>query len=361
MKRLGLGVLGMGEGRSIISAAIASEKWDLVKVCDLNEELGAARCREFGIDCYTPRYEELLHNPLIDVIAIYTPDELHAEHILAALAADKHVICTKPLFTNLDRAREILDVADRSKRRLFVGQSSRFFEPMIHQRHDYDAGRHGEILTVESHYYADNRWFPRGKPWARNGGLRWLYGGVSHPVDLVRWYLPDIDEVMGYGILSPGSSELGIVHPDTMHFVIRTRSGKIARVSGAYGSPPLNQDRQDHISCIIRGTDGASEANYGSLCYFTNFNGETESSYRYPQKTAYYFRFEGHSHHAGEYQNYIEYFADCVAAGQPAYPDAREGVVTVATMMAMERSMETGRPVRVAEILTEKGLGSLAP
>ncbi len=40
MKKLGLGVLGLGEGRSIISAALNSEFWNVVQLCDLNEQLG---------------------------------------------------------------------------------------------------------------------------------------------------------------------------------------------------------------------------------------------------------------------------------------------------------------------------------
>ena len=48
-KKLGLGVLGLGEGRSIISAGLRSELWDVVQVCDINEELCRARCAEFAL------------------------------------------------------------------------------------------------------------------------------------------------------------------------------------------------------------------------------------------------------------------------------------------------------------------------
>ncbi len=278
---LRLGVLGLGEGRSIISAAKESPGWEVAAICDVNRELGAKRCHEFGLDCYTESYDRMLDDPHIDVIGIYTPDELHAAHTLQALRAGKHVICTKPLLTNLSDAGEILDAIRVSGKRLFVGQSSRFFEPMIHQRRDFEAGKHGELLTVEAHYHADHRWFLRSKPWAA-AGLKWLYGGLSHPVDLVRWYMPDIEEVMGYGLLSPGSRELGHRNLDTMHFVMKARSGGIARVSGAYGSPPMNSGRQDNMSCVLRGTEGTSESNYSSLRYFTNFTGEPAAELSFP-------------------------------------------------------------------------------
>ena len=69
-----------------------------------------------------------------------------------------------------------------------------------------------------------------------------------------------------------------------------------------------------------------------------------------------YFRFEGQSHHAGEYQNYLEYFADSIENNFTAYPDMKEGIETIASLQAMDASMKTGKPVNVKNILNEYGL-----
>ena len=45
MSKLGLGILGLGEGRSIISAGVNSPLWEVVQMCDLNESLCRERCR----------------------------------------------------------------------------------------------------------------------------------------------------------------------------------------------------------------------------------------------------------------------------------------------------------------------------
>ena len=76
-----LGILGLGEGRSVISAALSSPHWEIGNICDLNESLCQQRCKEFGLTDYTTRYEDLLRDPQIDVIGIYTPDQLHSLHI----------------------------------------------------------------------------------------------------------------------------------------------------------------------------------------------------------------------------------------------------------------------------------------
>lgn len=355
MPKLKLGVLGLGEGRSIISAALNSEFWELRQLCDLNEALCKQRCEEFKFDRYTLSIDEMLADGEIDAVGIYTPDGLHAEHICKCLAAGKHVICTKPLIDNLADAPRVIEAQKKSGKHVFVGQSTRFFESMQRQRADYDAGKHGEVYSVEAYYNADNRWFLQ-RGWARGGGLKWLYGGLSHPVDLVRWYLPDIEEVSGYGTLTSNGRELGLQHPDSMHFVAKTRSGKIARISGHYSGPYGNADRDSGMSCILRGTTGTSQADYSDLRYSTHFAGAGHVQYRMDHRSSYYFRFGGKSHHAGEYQNYIEYFARCVAEEKTPTPDINEGILTVAMMSAMEQSLDYARPVRITEVLSAHGL-----
>ena len=70
----------------------------------------------------------------------------------------------------------------------------------------------------------------------------------------------------------------------------------------------------------------------------------------------YYFRFEGQSHHAGEYQNYLEYFVDSIEQNFTAYPDMVEGIGTIALLQAMDRSLHKGKLVKISEILSEFGL-----
>ncbi|HEX9600257.1 MAG TPA: gfo/Idh/MocA family oxidoreductase, partial [Mariniflexile sp.] len=71
----------------------------------------------------------------------------------------------------------------------------------------------------------------------------------------------------------------------------------------------------------------------------------------------YYYRFEGQTHHAGEYQNYLEYFIDSIEQNFTAYPNMIEGVGTVVLLQAMDRTLETGKPVKVDDIKLEYGIG----
>jgi predicted dehydrogenase len=352
---LGIGILGLGEGRSTMSAALNSSKLKLVNICDLSDEMCKQRCKEFGFNKYTTKYEDILNDPAIDIIAIYTPDHLHATHIKQALLHDKHVVCTKPFIDDLSDVNELIDLQKKTGKKVFVGQSSRFFEPYKKQRQDFEQGLIGELITIESHYNADHRWFLK-KKWALEKSFKWLYGGLSHPVDFIRWYLPNIEEVMGYGMISSNGKTAGLKNEDTMHFIFKATDGRIARVSGAYTGPVQPTNRESGMSCILRGTEGASQADYHELRYAVTSNGEEKIITWGDEKLKYFFRFEGQSHHAGEYQNYLEYFADSIEQNFTAYPEMKEGIGTVALLQAMDKSLQTGQPVKVKDILNEYNL-----
>src|ERR1700761_2546122 len=109
---LRLGILGLGEGRSTMSAALNSPKWELRTICDRNEVLCRKRSGEFNFPHYTLNYQDMLDDPEIDVIGIYTPDKFHATHVTAALSHGKHVVCTKPFIDDLAGAQSILDLVN---------------------------------------------------------------------------------------------------------------------------------------------------------------------------------------------------------------------------------------------------------
>lgn len=347
-----IGVLGLGEGRSIISAALKSDRYELVNVCDLNEELCKERVKEFGLPRYTLDYNEMLRDDTIEVIGIYTPDQLHGKHIMQALNAGKKVICTKPLLSSLTEAKELVDCKNKNNGIVFVGQSSRFFEPMVRQRADYEKDRHGDLISVETHYNTDARWFLK-KAWSLKTGFSWMYNFMIHAVDLACWYLPDIVEVYGTGVVSSNTKEYGMDCYDTIKFIFKDSTGRFAVVGGHYASAALDKKVEPSINCTIIGTEGISKAEYPNLVYHTNFEGEGPITHKYEDKHDYYFRFGGDDHHAGEYQNYIEYFAECMDRGETPKPDLFEGIRTLSIMKAMEKSLAIGQPIKTREVFDE--------
>ena len=197
------------------------------------------------------------------------------------------------------------------------------------------------------------------KPWTRSDGFKWLFGGISHPLDLIRWYMPDIEEVMAYGDISSNAASFDLKHHDIIHIILKTEGGRTARVSGTYSCPLPPEQRDSAMSCIIRGEKGSSQADYHELRYSEHIQGKAPVINLY-KKEAHYFRFNGISHHAGEYQNYIEYFARCIKEDSIPKPDLKEGLITVACLLAAEKSLHEGRPVQVRDVLKKAGLPELS-
>ncbi len=79
-----------------------------------------------GVKAYR-EFDELLADPDVDVVDICTPTRLHAAQTIAALRAGKHVLCEKPLAQNVAEARTILQVAAKSDKFLMPAMCMRFW------------------------------------------------------------------------------------------------------------------------------------------------------------------------------------------------------------------------------------------
>lgn len=141
-----------------------------------------------------------------------------------------------------------------------------------------------------------------------------------------------------------------------MHFVLISKDGRIGRASGCYSTRLPNGERDSHISCILRGHLGGSQADYFELRYSTAFPGEEGVIFSTEKDFDDDFHFDGRDHHAGEFQNYIEYSARCLDAGEAAKPDLEEGIETIAILQAMELSVARGWPVKIADVLARYNL-----
>ncbi len=114
-------VLGAGRwGRNIVRELHAGQQ--LRTVCDLDApSLQAVRSRYPDVHC-TPRLEEVLSDPEIDVVCVATPMDTHYELASKVLRAGKHVYVEKPLCTTSDEARKLVRLADESGGlRVFTG------------------------------------------------------------------------------------------------------------------------------------------------------------------------------------------------------------------------------------------------
>jgi predicted dehydrogenase len=355
MEWLGVGILGLHEGRTLLVAMDRTAHARAVAGCDLREEKIAAARRDCPDIFFTTSYEEMLARPDVEIVAIFTPDHMHGRHIIQAFEAGKHVICTKPLVNSLQDARSVIAASRNTGRKLLVGQSTRFFESFQRQRRAYKQGQLGALEFVDAHYIHRMDWFYDKSPWAADA-TDWIFLGMSHPVDLVRWYLGPIQEVHAFGYTSSLAKQYQSQSFDIYTVNFLGQNNRIGRAMGNYGLHELPSAR-NAIELMLYGSEGTSLAQYHDMRYFyTMPDGAEVIEDMLYSKRRYYFNNETHGMHYGEFANYTEYFARALISGETYSPGLEEGIETVCIMEAIRQSSRTGKPVGVKPLLREVGL-----
>ena len=354
-RQLGIGVVGLNEGQTLLTGLNRAPHTRAVAGCDLSEErLAETRAAHPNL-FLTTEYDELLSRPEVDIVVIYTPDQLHGVQVTQAMEAGKDVICTKPLVNTVEDARLVLTTGRATGRRLQVGQSCRFFESFTRQRRAWERGEIGSVELADAHYTHRMDWYYDKSEWVI-GSTDWVFLGLSHPIDLVRWYLGPIDEVSAVASRSALATKYGLPGHDIYLVNLRARDGRIGRAMGHYGLHELPSAR-NAIELVLYGSTGTSMAQYHDMRYATTREDGTEvwEDALYANR-AYYFNNEVHGMHYGEFANYTEYFAKAIMNDEPNAPDLEEGIDTFCIMEAVRRSSREGVPMRVDDVRAEVGL-----
>ena len=146
MSTLELGIIGLGVGKG---ALLLNQKSDSpIKVCavaDKNPALLKLAYEDYGIGFVTEDYSELLSRSEVDVVGIFTPDHLHAEHAAAALEAGKHVICTKPMVTTMADCERLVHLVDRTGLKFVAAMTWHHLPKIVATRRAFDEGNLGKL------------------------------------------------------------------------------------------------------------------------------------------------------------------------------------------------------------------------
>ena len=198
---LRLAVVGTGAIAQVAHLSVLSRTRGakLVALCDNDAAKARALADRFGVpDVYTD-LEELLDSDEVDGVVIATPNHLHEPHALSALRAGVHVLCERPLAMTARGAERVLSAAQRSGRRVVVGNNHRFRSDVQALERYIVNGELGRVVAVRAGVYAPHP--PEG--WrqrrAESGGGAFLEHGFTL-LDLALWLsnFPEPDRVAAY-------------------------------------------------------------------------------------------------------------------------------------------------------------------
>ncbi|MGM1045948.1 Predicted dehydrogenase [Paenibacillus uliginis N3/975] len=148
-KTLKIGIIGCGgiaNGKHMPSLK-KQKQVEMVAFCDIVPERAEKAAAEFGAEgakVYTD-FRELLKDGSLDVIHVCTPNDSHAEITVASLDAGKHVMCEKPMAKTTAQAKEMLEAAKRTGKKLTIGYQNRFRNDSLYLKEMCDNGELGDI------------------------------------------------------------------------------------------------------------------------------------------------------------------------------------------------------------------------
>jgi predicted dehydrogenase len=206
--RLGVGLIGSGfmgkthafgflnVGR-MFSLPVEPE---LAMLADVDAERAARAAKMLGFDRSTGNWRELVADERVGIVDITTPNTLHKEMALAAIAAGKHVYCEKPLAPTVGEALEMTLAAERAGVTTAVGFNY-LKNPLLKLAREIIAsGEIGEIRSFNG-IHAEDYLMDAESPWSWRldpaGGGGALADLGSHIIATARYLIGPVDEVLG--------------------------------------------------------------------------------------------------------------------------------------------------------------------
>ena len=176
-----------------------------------------------------------------DAVCVFTPNHLHCEFTVKALAAGAHVLVEKPMAPTVGAARAMVDAAAKAGRVLMVAMQRRFGGLELAIKSAVSSGAIGKphFIRARLSHGGPESWAP-GQKWfttaSEAGGGAMLDLGV-HVADLAIWIMGEIDSVSG----QVGTVAKEIEVEDTGAMILHFKSGALGIVEASWSSqPPLS-------------------------------------------------------------------------------------------------------------------------
>jgi len=194
------GVLGAGSvaQRRVMPALNANPGCRIQALMVRDPNRAAQLADQFGASRPYHRVEDLLADPQIDAVYVSSPVYLHCQHVLAAAAAGKHVLCEKPMAMSTDECRQMIDACEKAGVHLEICFVLRGWPIYQQIRQQIEKGQLGQLVELRGHLA---KWTSRQEgEWRldpEKGGGGALMDVGAHYLDLFRYLAGDFSRIVG--------------------------------------------------------------------------------------------------------------------------------------------------------------------
>jgi predicted dehydrogenase len=160
MKKARVGLIGLGFGAEFIPIYQAHPKAEVTAICQRTKSKLDEVGDRFGIATRYTDFREVLTDPNVDFVHINSPIPDHAPQTIAALKAGKHVMCTVPMATRLDEAKEIVGLVRETGLKYMMAETVVYSREYLFIKELYDKGELGKIQYLTASHPQDMDGWP---------------------------------------------------------------------------------------------------------------------------------------------------------------------------------------------------------
>ncbi|HEV2011445.1 MAG TPA: Gfo/Idh/MocA family oxidoreductase [Candidatus Limnocylindria bacterium] len=321
---LRIGVIGTGfAGSTHARASIGLPGARLAAIAAATIAEAEPLATELGVPV-APDAAALCEREDVDLVVVASPTYLHAEHVIAAAKAGKHVFCEKPIARTLEDARAMVRACDDAGVRLAIGHVVRFFPEYRRAKELFDAGMLGQAAVVT---------FTRGtlpvgaaRAWylerAKSGGV--VLDLMLHDLDVVRWWFGEPAHVYGKRLTSGGALDYALA-------TLRYQDRPIVHLEASWA-----EHAGFRTTFELRGDRGmlAHDSRAVSPFVVQSASGDVGTGV-VPAPTL----------RETPYRRQLRYLIERLARGEPPLVDGREGSRSLGLGLAVIESAERGEVV----------------
>ena len=256
--KLRFGIVGAGAiAQSYAQAFEHSNCAAVVAVADVRAEAARAlserlRCQSFS------SFQTMVKRVRVDAAVVCTPPVTHAEVCLHLIEQGVHVICEKPLSTDLKSAKRMLEAARKAGVTLTMASKFRYVDDVVRAKSIVTSGILGEIILFENAFTSrvdmSSRW--NSDPKVSGGGV--LIDNGAHSVDLMRYFLGPLADVQ----VVEGKRVQGLGVEDTVRIFVRSVNGIMGNIDLSWS---INKELDSFIN--IYGSHGTVSVGWRSSRY----------------------------------------------------------------------------------------------
>lgn len=290
-------------------------------------------------------YHMLIKEAEIDAVDICLPHHLHADAILAATAAGKHILCEKPMCINIEEADKIVEAVDKAGIVYMSGHNELFYPAIVGAKELMDRGAVGRPFIIRSHE------FPTGYPGQK------VPGRASGQTAMTGWRASK--ETMGGGVLidkgyHPTYILLYMADSEPVEVTAMTNT-YVAQMAGEDTALVLVKFANGAIGQIFTGEGFAFPANDAKFQVIGERGEVYSNRYDLHEKPRGFTEAASRLYLTppqGNQQTFddtILHFYDSIETGQRPIQDQHDGRRVLEVILAAYRSIAEGRTIKMGE------------